>query len=129
MSAINLVPSTSWEEIQNKSSSRVLVLVTKEDFFEKDLFEDEIYERKSSIQVSSFFKSKLFQWVVVATHHNTDGLLVNTAVCLANARKRLCQFVERLAQAGHAITFAPALCVFVIGQASLVAAHRQHDGA
>lgn len=52
MSAITLVPSTSWEEIQNKSNSRVLVLVTKEDFFEKDLFEDEIYERKSSIQVS-----------------------------------------------------------------------------
>jgi 8-oxo-dGTP diphosphatase len=52
MSAINLVPSPSWEEIQSKSNSRVLVLVTKEDFFEKDLFEDEIYERKSLIQVS-----------------------------------------------------------------------------
>lgn len=52
MSTINFEPSTSWGIINSKSETRNFVLVTKDDFFEKDLFADEIYERKSSIHVS-----------------------------------------------------------------------------
>lgn len=59
MSNLKIENSSSWEEIDNKSQERKYVDVAKDDFFEKDLFNDEIYERNLSFdnQIQANFVS------------------------------------------------------------------------
>lgn len=47
MSVIKVEQSSSWDCITNKSEKK-FVLITKDDFFEKDLFDEEVYENKLS---------------------------------------------------------------------------------
>lgn len=44
--------NSSWSNFAENLDSRNLVLVQTDDFFEKDIFDKELYERKSSIHVS-----------------------------------------------------------------------------
>mmetsp|Transcript_34625 Transcript_34625/g.35971 ORF Transcript_34625/g.35971 Transcript_34625/m.35971 type:complete len:584 (+) Transcript_34625:31-1782(+) len=60
MTAMQLIKDPSWTETK-QSEQRNLILVTKDDFFEKDLFEEVIYEGKNSIQESQS-----------STHHNEE---------------------------------------------------------
>jgi len=58
MSVIKLEKSSSWDCITDESKQKKFVFVTKDDFFEKDLFDEEVYETKetSSEEHKDFLK-------------------------------------------------------------------------
>ena len=87
MSNLKIENSSSWEEIDNKSHERKYVDVAKDDFFEKDLFNDEIYERNLSFdkQIQDNFISNTTNTTIHTTNttiqpHSIDNNVKNNSI-------------------------------------------------